>query len=365
MEISIPTTQLATDPKPHTTYTISLRLPLRSFTLTKRFSDFLALHTLLTSQAGAPPPVSPPPKTYFKSSTHNPELAESRRQALQTYLQTISTHEDWRWRETPAWRAFLNLPSAVSQKSSIASSLHTTLTSSSAPITDPVIWLDCHRDVKALLQEARIQITRRDQAGGGNVHAQHEASAAAKKALVKAGAMIQALAEGLKKSGEEWGAERLGEGEVRRRRDLVASARKEKEGLETLLNAMVAKASVDASLADKDALVGLSTTASNNSNGGVNGGKAHVSSGRVLGKETARTRELDNSGVLALQKQMMVEQDEDVSVLAAAVRRQRELGEEINRQLVEQNELLGMLDEDVTRVKGKVDVARKRVAKIS
>jgi len=363
MEISIPTTQLATDPKPHTAYIISLRLPLRSFTITKRFSDFLALHSALTSQAGAPPPVSPPPKTYFKSSTHNPELAESRRQALQTYLQTIGSHVDWRWRETPAWRAFLNLPSSVSQKSSIATSLHSTLTSSSAPITDPVVWLDCHRDVKGLLQEARIQITRRDQAGGGNVQAQHEASAAAKKSLVKAGGMIQALAEGLKRSGEEWGAERLGEGEVRRRRDLVASARKEKDSLDGLLNAMAAKASVDASLADKDALVGLSAPGPN-SNGGAHGGKAHVSSGRVLGKETARTRELDNSGVLALQKQMMVEQDEDVSVLAAAVRRQRELGEEINRQLVEQNEMLGMLDEDVTRVKGKVDVARKRVNKI-
>lgn len=363
MEISIPTTHLATQPKPHTTYTISLRLPLRSFSLTKRFSEFLALHSALTSQSGAPPPVSPPPKTYFKSSTHNPEIAESRRQALETYLQTISSHEDWRWRETPAWRAFLNLPSSVSQKSSIASSLHSALTTSSAPITDPVVWLDCHRDVLALLQEARIQITRRDAVTGvanTNVQAQHEASAAAKKSLVKAGGMIHALAEGLKKSGGEWGAERLGEGEVRRRRDLVASARKEKDSLDALLNAMVAKASVDAALGDKDALVGLST-----STGSGNRHKAHVSSGRVLGKETARTRELDNSGVLALQKQMMMEQDEDVSVLAAAVRRQRELGEEINRQLVEQNEMLGMLDEDVTRVTGKVNVVRKRVDKIS
>jgi len=358
MEISIPSTQLSTYPKAHTTYTISLRLPLRSFILQKRFSEFLALHTSLTSQASLAPPISPPPKAYFKSTTHDPELAESRRRALENYLQTISAHPDSRWRDTSAWRIFLNLPSPASAKSSVSTSLHNAL-SSGGPITDPVVWLDCHRDLKSLLQDARIQITRRDQAS--STHAQYELNAHAKKNLLQAGALIINLAEGLKKSQDEWGSEKLGEGEVRRRKDLVAAARKEKDALEGLLSVMAAKAQVDATLADKNILVGASANASGPGNANGNG----LGKGRVLGKETARTRELDNSGVLELQKQMMMEQDEDVSVLAAAVRRQKELGEEINRQLVEQNEMLAMLDEDVTRVAGKVDVARKRVNKIS
>ncbi|MCJ1397980.1 hypothetical protein MMC11_001176 [Xylographa trunciseda] len=359
MEISIPTTQLSTNPKPHTTYTISLRLPLRSFTLQKRFSDFLTLHSQLTSQASAAPPISPPPKSYFSNTTHNPALAESRRVALEKYLQTIGSCPDARWRDTSAWRAFLNLPSSVSAKSSVASNLHGTISSAaSGPVTDPVVWLDTHRELKAQLHEARLQITRRDQAAG-NTQAQHEASAQAKKSLVKAGGTIATLAEGLQKSGDEWGSQKLGEGEVRRRKDLVAAARREKESLEGLLNAMVAKAQVDAAMADKGALLGMGAAATNGA------GKKAVGSGRVLGKETARTRELDNAGVLQLQQQMMMEQDEDVSVLAAAVRRQRELGEQINQELVVQNEMLGMLDEDVTRVAGKVEVARKRVAKIS
>jgi regulator of vacuolar morphogenesis len=62
---------------------------------------------------------------------------------------------------------------------------------------------------------------------------------------------------------------------------------------------------------------------------------------------------------------MMQEQDEDVDVLAAAVRRQKELGIQIQEELEVQKDLLGMLDEDVTRVQGKMDVARKRVNKIS
>ena len=162
--------------------------------------------------------------------------------------------------------------------------------------------------------------------------------------------MIQSLEQGLK-SQDDWGSEKLGDGEVRRRRDLVSSAKKEKETLENLLVAMVAKSRVDATVEDQKALI----------NGSANNAKP----GRVLGKETKRTRELDNNGVVQLQKQMMEEQDEDVMVLAQAVRRQKELGLAIQEELVEQNELLGMLDEDVTRVAGKVSVARERVKKIS
>ena len=162
--------------------------------------------------------------------------------------------------------------------------------------------------------------------------------------------MIQPLEQGLK-SQDDWGSEKLGDGEVRRRRDLVSSAKKEKETLENLLNAMVTKSRVDATVEDKKALMNSPTT--------------NAKPGRVLGKETKQTRELDNHGVLQLQKQMIEDQDEDVMVLAQAVRRQKELGLAIQEELVLQNEMLGMLDEDVTRVAGKVDVARKRVSKIS
>ena len=179
--------------------------------------------------------------------------------------------------------------------------------------------------------------------------------------------MLQALDAGLANlaSASSWGAPRLSEGELRRRRDLVSNAKREKEGLENLLNAMVAKSAVDKTVADKSestALLGGPTAAA-----AAADGKSVVapSRGRVLGKETDRTRALDNQGVLQLQQQMMQEQDEDVMVLARAVARQRELGEQIQEELVVQNEMLGMLDEDVTRVQGKMDVARKRIGKIS
>ena len=161
--------------------------------------------------------------------------------------------------------------------------------------------------------------------------------------------MINALEQGLKGDANT-GSSKLGEGELRRRRDLVASARKEKEGLENLLNAMAAKSQLDSTVASvqhKQALIGTQPR-----------------QGRVLGKETAKTRELDNQGVLQLQKQMMEDQDMGLEELRKVVVRQKELGIAINNELEVQNEMLKMVDDDVTRVQGKMDIAKKRIGKI-
>ena len=353
VEISIPNTSTSDTSKPYIIYNISLRLPLRAFTVQKRYSEFQTLHSHLTSQAGASPPAILPPKSWLRSSS-NPEFIDERRKGLEAYLHTINQIDDDRWRNTSAWRSFLNLPSNSSSKSSLASTLHSAIAGlgSGAPITDPVVWLDHHRELKSQLHDARLALTRRDQAS--TPQAQHECSAQAKKCLVRAGTMIAALEQGLKTlSQDAWGNEKLGEGELRRRRDLVSSAKREKEGLENLLAAMAAKAQLDktvASAQDKYALIGSAG--------------APQKSGRVLGRETDRTRALDNQGVLQLQKQLMQEQDEDVMVLAQAVQRQKELSVNIQEELAVQNEMLGMVDEDVTRVQGKMDVARKRVGRI-
>ena len=359
VEISIPNSSIADSPKPHTVYNVTIRLPLRTLTVQKRYSDFIALHSSITTQAGAPPPAPLPQKSWFSNTVSNPQLTEERRKGLETYLKKINQSEDHKWRDTSAWRAFLNLPHNGSSKSSSASGLRSAISGagSGLPITDPVVWLDHHRDLKSQLHEARLCITKRDQAA--TTQAQHECGAQAKKHLVKAGTMVTSLEQGLKNlGGDAWGSAKLGEGELRRRRDLIASAKREKEGLENLLAAMITKSEVDQTVATaqvKQALVG-GPAASNN--------KALSAGGRVLGRETDRTRALDNEGVLQLQKQLMQEQDEDVMVLGQAVKRQRELGIAIQEELQVQNEMLGMLDEDVTRVEGKIQVAKKRIAKI-
>lgn len=363
VEISIPNTTTKADPKPHTVYNITLRLPLRSFNVQKRYSDFVDLHSSLTSLCGQAPPSPLPSKSWFSKTINNPDLTEERRLGLEKYLQAINTHSDTRWRNNAVWRAFLNLPSSLttSTQSSKADTLHSFVSgpgSGNQPISDPILWLDCHRDLKTHLHDARLQLTNRDQAS--TPQKQHEASAAAKSSLVKAGSMLSALDDGLSQIQKSTSTQKLGDGELRRRRDLLSSARKDKDGLESLLSAMTQKSKLDstvaaASVQDKDSL--LKNTSSNNS------GKPRTG-GRVLGKETNETRELDNQGVLQLQKQKMHDQDMDVEELRKIIQRQRELGTQIHEELEVQNDLLKMVDQDVDRVQGKIDVAKKRIGKI-
>lgn len=360
IELSIPNTSIISNTsKPYTAYNISLRLPLRSYTVQKRFSEFTVFHTTLTSQAGAPPPAPLPGKHWlsFSGTVSNPTLTEERRAGLESYLQAILAADNDRWRTTAVWKSFLNLPSNTTFRSPTANGLHNAITAPRGAITDPVVWLDTHRELKAQLHDARQALMRRDQASSAQI--QHEQGAAAKKGIVRAWTLIAGLDQGLQRGGHDaWGSERLSEREVQRRKDLVSNARREKEGLENLLSAMVQKSKVDEMVTNtQESKPELFSKA--HSNGKPKGG------GRVLGKETNRTKALDNQGVVQLQQQMMQEQDEDVMVLQQSVAKQKQLAIEINAQLEEQKELLGMLDEDVDRVQGKMDIAKERMKKIS
>lgn len=201
---------------------------------------------------------------------------------------------------------------------------------------------------------------RRD--GATTAHAQYDAGANAKRSLVKAGGLLGNLEEGLKimEESEKRGHEgKIGQGELRRRKDLLGSARVERDGLEKLAVSLAAKSqsaasgNAAASKQDKNALFGPGVS---------------KPGGRVLGApvpETNKTRELDNEGVLQLQKQMMQDQDLNVEELGKIVRRQKEMGHAIHGELELQNEMLKRVDEDVDRVAGKISVAKKRIGKIS
>ncbi|KAI4859612.1 Phox-like protein [Hypoxylon rubiginosum] len=363
-EITIPTTSLhpADNSKPYTLYNITLRLPLRTFVVQKRYSDFATLHQNLTSLVGAPPPTPLPGKSWFKSTVSSPELTEDRRRGLESYLRAIAESPDRRWRDTPAWRTFLNLPSMSSTGNSAASvragyGIPSRDAANAAAAQDPGTWLDLHGEMKRDFQEARRSLARRD--GATDNSTALEAGSAAKKALVKAGGLLTTLGDGLRSMQD---AKRLGEGEIRRRKDLLAAARVEREDLEklstTVSAAMKASQKAMPSAADKAALVGNGNGPAARARGG----------GRVLGAplpESERTRELDNQGVVQLQRQMMKEQDEDVEELAKIIRRQREMAEAIHREVEEQTEMLDHVNTQADILTGKVNVAKNRTKKIS
>jgi regulator of vacuolar morphogenesis len=339
LSITIPSTSESLGPgKPFTLYHILWRLPLRSATVKKRYNDFLSLHNSLISFTGVAPPLSPPKKHYFGSTVGNPNRTEERRAALEAYLNAILNAADSRWRDSAAWRSFLALPAALPSVQQPGGALP------SGPITEPTQWLDSHREMKTLLHDARMWLSKRDAASA--VAEQHEASAAAKRCLVKASALISALDAGLKKA-------ELLEGEVRRRRDLVAAARQDRDALEDLANSLSAKRRDEPTSGggkDRSALF------------------AGARGGRVLGAplpETETTRELDNEGVLQLQKQIIQQQDQGVDSLLKIVQRQKQMGVAIGEELDLQTKMLEQLGEDVDRVDKKTRVARKRADKIS
>lgn len=358
LQLTIPkTSEVVSLGKPHTLYHVLLRLPIRSYNVKKRYSDFLALHDNLSAHTGHPPPFPLPKKLYFSTTVGNPALTEERRVALESYLGAILTSPDSRWRDSPAWCSFLSLPASWSSTSSHPTAVYTS-GFSSGPITDPTIWLDSHRELKTMLHDARIFLLHRDQACA--ISEQHEASASAKRCLVKASALISALDSGLYEVTTGRNSEKhTGDGEIRRRRDLVAAARQERDGLEDLANSLSAKAHAlpsasSAPTAERSALFG--------GNGGRSGAR------RVLGaplQETQTTRELENVGVLQLQQQMMQDQDQGLEGLLKIVRRQKEMGIAIGAELETQTQMLGDLGEDVDKMSRKTEVAKKRADRIS
>ncbi|KAI8936624.1 hypothetical protein NX059_007023 [Plenodomus lindquistii] len=361
--------------KPYTAYTIRIEhpFPRPATTVSKRYSDFCALDAALRSATGSAPPAALPPKSWLGgflglgNTVGSPEAVEKRRAGLEEYLRAIQGSEDARWRASKEYRAFLQLDDKDSSNklAGVAGSQF-----GRDRVRDSSDWLDKHAELKSSLQDARRWLTAREQASAAT--AQHEAAANAKKSLVRAGTLISALDEALGRlsgrSGDEWSGEKLGDGEIRRRRDMVSGLRKERDGLESVLNSMAVKA----------ALSGSSSTAPSTSSAAVTSQQkaglfAHAShnskpSGRrVLGApahETDKTRELDNDGVLQLQQQIISEQNEDLLDLAVVARRMREMGVQINTEIVEQNALLGLFEEDVERVDGKIRIAKKRIEKI-
>ncbi|KAI5205690.1 Phox-like protein [Aureobasidium subglaciale] len=363
LQISIPTTSTGEEGgKAYTLYHVQLALPIRTHETRKRYSDFTSLHDSLVSQTGAAPPASLPPKSWLRRTVDNPALTEQRRRGLEAYVRAIVDAQDARWRSSAVWRHFLGLPQDDKQHK---------IMQAKDSVVDPAAWLDLHRDVKGQLNDARQLLKKRDAAA--TAQEQHAISANAKAALVRAATGLARLDDALSKTQKKtkddddggWGqSSRLGEGEIRRRRDMIGLARAETESLESNLKSLVVKpqgsmlsatsAAAAASDSDKRALWGDAPAAR--------------SSRRVLGgpaQETDRTRELDNQGVLQLQKQVMGEQEQDVLAIGQAVTRMKQMGIMINEELVIQNEMLTMMDQDVDRVQGKIDIAKKRIKKIN
>ncbi|WFD22392.1 hypothetical protein MEQU1_001062 [Malassezia equina] len=123
--VCVPTFERREEPRPHTVYAIQVTLPSQTWTVYRRYSEFVAL------QAALPPPAPPaplPPKRAAKESwraivglggwlpvtTAQQRMddadTEERRQGLERYLRGILAAPDAHWRESDAFLQFLQIP---------------------------------------------------------------------------------------------------------------------------------------------------------------------------------------------------------------------------------------------------------------
>lgn len=162
----------------------------------------------------------------------------------------------------------------------------------------------------------------------------------------------------------------LGEGELRRRRDLIRELNTEIVGLERLSQAIATQRTTlsvpNASDQPSNPLFAGHSPQPQLQQTSSSQGPA-VSSRRVFGapRETERTKGLDNQGVLQLQQTIMKEQDDTMDDFLHQVKRTKVLAEQINEELVSQIELLDGLEDDVDRVQGKIKRAQRRADKLS
>ncbi|KAF3354247.1 hypothetical protein VdG1_07712 [Verticillium dahliae VDG1] len=84
----------------------------------------------------------------------------------------------------------------------------------------------------------------------------------------------------------------------------------------------------------------------------------------VVQKRYSDFASLHSSLTTHLQKQMMGEQDQQVEALGAIIRRQKEMGLQINEEIEATTDMLDRMNEDVDRVGGKVRVAKNRIKKL-
>lgn len=120
--IAVPSWTCKETPRRHYVYLVSVTLPTTSWTVERRFSDFVALHEAL----GHPSPPAPlPPREAMQHSWRaltglggllgpsdtqraaDERQADARRAVLERYLRAIVAAADAHWRTHPAFLAFL------------------------------------------------------------------------------------------------------------------------------------------------------------------------------------------------------------------------------------------------------------------
>jgi regulator of vacuolar morphogenesis len=318
--------------------------PTRSWSVNRRYNDFVALDAELRKSTGKEPPAELPPKHWFARTindeevrphapamiTADPQKIRQRRVLLEQYLRTILTTKDPRWRKEFGFSDFLAVPAP------------TKAGSAGQPFT-ATTWAAEQTAVAGVLRQARAALLKRDALAREGNPVSRASGGEARRLLRDAGPRIDALEKSLPELS-------LAAGEERRREDMVANLRAEVGNLHRMAEAGYRPAH---RTPPPEANMPGAMPESNS---------AFAPKARVFGKkaqETAETRALDDRGLVQLQQTKMGQQDEQLGALSGLLRKQRRMGEEIADEIAVQNEMLDQLDSDVTRFGTKMARAKR------
>lgn len=295
------------------------------YTLTKRYSDFVALVTQLEDEVGRTVEVALPPKSWFKSK--NVEFLDDRRRGLEVFLRRLVKIPHFY--SSAALLEFLQLQKVGPSKGGAGGS----------GVTTAVSWDDQVASITQMLKTARSNVI----AGTAERYENQ-------KLVLTAQTRFAQLEKSLSEPHSM--GEKTSDSEHRRKRTQLMD-------LQKLLKQVVTQLSTQTGSSETSS--GSSTPLTGTMRSSQRGTGRR---GRVLG-ETDKTRELNNTGLVQLQKDSFQEQDESLRQMLGTIQRQKELGEAIRQEVDLQNEQLDELNGEVELTGARLKNAQRQVGKFT
>jgi regulator of vacuolar morphogenesis len=364
---SITITSHATQ-KEFTVYNIFITTPSSTHERSHRYSDFKRLYDQLAASIGSNPPGTFPAKRYsgwagsvtsmmgLGSRDLTEEEKVERRSGLERWIRGLLSNRDPRWSEARVFTDFLAPVITSSPGSSSNKEKRREFT--------PSTWLSTYQQLVLLSRTLKTTFGQRDVLMIKGDALGHGVNAEAKKGLVELVVQLEELTNGLK----ELAKAGMTEGELQRRRQMLGTIQDEVDTLGKAANSIPRATATSASTSNnRDDSPGPPSSSRN----ALFASSIAKPTSRILGfgasptpGETAQTRPLDNQGLLQLQQTYVDQQDSKLDSLTTVLRRQRDLGMMIGRELEEQSELLDGIDRDVDRVQGKLKGAQKQARRL-
>lgn len=370
--ISIPTTSISSDGVVY--YHISIKLPLRSFNITKRYSEFIDLVDKLCYDLGISTqdfPYQLPPKTNFFTSSKSQSTINDRKLKFNQFLNSLIRDKDLQ--NNSIVHNFLQLPINFQFTDQLFRSVddEKSLSERDMIIDDESLinqfkWLEILRLFKFNINELSKKF-RDDNSINLKISTRDKVNKLIKPNLKKLNSRLSTLLK----------SRDIDSNEFNRRVLLFKEVENDLSNLQdNLLSHNSMTNSNSNSYSNNYTLSGITNQRKDllngNSQNGVNGNN---NGRRVFGKssppnkssspnETNDTMSLGNQGLLQQQQQVHNLQDQELEQLRKIVARQRQLGETINTEVQEQNQLLDMFADEVDHTSDKVRLARKKARNV-